>query len=158
MLSPALTDGSLGDMIFFHSYKNPGLVLDIVEGEARGATREQGRQAGWVHSLTTAIFSRPEAHQHAGHLCQAHWDDHPGRGFGQAPHCQRQPHGEWRRGTRSLVRVDAGSPCSHACVLGLCHVLGRQLWTRQARILSSWTDVLARETGSEQVTCLSHGS
>ncbi|KAF3829405.1 hypothetical protein GH733_003669 [Mirounga leonina] len=27
----ALTDGSLGDMIFFHSYKNPGLVLDIVE-------------------------------------------------------------------------------------------------------------------------------
>jgi deoxyhypusine synthase len=33
VLSPALTDGSLGDMIFFHSYKNPGLVLDIVEGE-----------------------------------------------------------------------------------------------------------------------------
>lgn len=31
MLSPALTDGSLGDMIFFHSYKRPGLVLDIVE-------------------------------------------------------------------------------------------------------------------------------
>ncbi|KAI4881310.1 hypothetical protein NFI96_029922 [Prochilodus magdalenae] len=29
--SPALTDGSLGDMIYFHSYKNPGLVLDIVE-------------------------------------------------------------------------------------------------------------------------------
>ncbi|XP_020298034.1 probable deoxyhypusine synthase [Pseudomyrmex gracilis] len=27
---PALTDGSLGDMMFFHSYKNPGLVLDIV--------------------------------------------------------------------------------------------------------------------------------
>ncbi|GFN98428.1 deoxyhypusine synthase, partial [Plakobranchus ocellatus] len=23
---PALTDGSLGDMLFFHSYKNPGLV------------------------------------------------------------------------------------------------------------------------------------
>ncbi|XP_077892896.1 deoxyhypusine synthase isoform X3 [Ictidomys tridecemlineatus] len=31
VLSPALTDGSLGDMIFFHSYKNPGLVLDIIE-------------------------------------------------------------------------------------------------------------------------------
>ncbi|VFV23480.1 deoxyhypusine synthase isoform 1 [Lynx pardinus] len=31
VLSPALTDGSLGDMIYFHSYKNPGLVLDIVE-------------------------------------------------------------------------------------------------------------------------------
>ncbi|XP_025914095.1 deoxyhypusine synthase, partial [Apteryx rowi] len=34
VLSPALTDGSLGDMIFFHSYKRPGLVLDIVEGES----------------------------------------------------------------------------------------------------------------------------
>jgi hypothetical protein len=28
---PALTDGSLGDMLFFHSYKNPGLVLDIIQ-------------------------------------------------------------------------------------------------------------------------------
>ncbi|WFD26845.1 deoxyhypusine synthase [Malassezia nana] len=27
---PALTDGSLGDMIYFHSYKNPGLTIDIV--------------------------------------------------------------------------------------------------------------------------------
>ncbi|GAB5364090.1 hypothetical protein AAMO2058_000939400 [Amorphochlora amoebiformis] len=26
---PALTDGSVGDMIFFHSYKRPGLTLDI---------------------------------------------------------------------------------------------------------------------------------
>ncbi|XP_075942278.1 deoxyhypusine synthase [Anarhichas minor] len=31
VFSPALTDGSLGDMMYFHSYKNPGLVLDIVE-------------------------------------------------------------------------------------------------------------------------------
>ncbi|XP_034233231.1 probable deoxyhypusine synthase isoform X2 [Thrips palmi] len=30
VFSPALTDGSLGDMMFFHSYKNPGLVVDIV--------------------------------------------------------------------------------------------------------------------------------
>ncbi|KAI0326660.1 Deoxyhypusine synthase [Cubamyces sp. BRFM 1775] len=28
---PALTDGSLGDMIYFHSFKNPGLVVDIVQ-------------------------------------------------------------------------------------------------------------------------------
>lgn len=28
---PALTDGSLGDMIYFHSYKRPGLVIDLVE-------------------------------------------------------------------------------------------------------------------------------
>lgn len=31
VFSPALTDGSLGDMIYFHSFKKPGLVLDIVE-------------------------------------------------------------------------------------------------------------------------------
>ncbi|XP_038063443.1 deoxyhypusine synthase-like [Patiria miniata] len=28
---PAITDGSIGDMLFFHSYKKPGLILDIVE-------------------------------------------------------------------------------------------------------------------------------
>ncbi|XP_018578080.1 probable deoxyhypusine synthase isoform X2 [Anoplophora glabripennis] len=27
---PALTDGSIGDMMFLHSFRNPGLVLDIV--------------------------------------------------------------------------------------------------------------------------------
>ncbi|XP_062891918.1 deoxyhypusine synthase [Mobula hypostoma] len=31
VFSPALTDGAIGDMIYFHSYKNPGLVLDIAE-------------------------------------------------------------------------------------------------------------------------------
>uniref|UniRef100_A0A3P8YMD2 deoxyhypusine synthase n=2 Tax=Esox lucius TaxID=8010 RepID=A0A3P8YMD2_ESOLU len=31
VFSPALTDGSIGDMIYFHSHKNPGLILDIVE-------------------------------------------------------------------------------------------------------------------------------
>ncbi|KAJ1030686.1 hypothetical protein NDA18_001925 [Ustilago nuda] len=28
---PALTDGSLGDMIYFHSYKNSGLTMDLVK-------------------------------------------------------------------------------------------------------------------------------
>ncbi|KAL7588561.1 deoxyhypusine synthase [Lactuca sativa] len=28
---PALTDGSLGDMLYFHSFRNPGLVIDIVQ-------------------------------------------------------------------------------------------------------------------------------
>lgn len=32
VFSPALTDGSLGDMMYFHSFKNPGLVIDIVSG------------------------------------------------------------------------------------------------------------------------------
>jgi len=31
VLCPAITDGSLGDMMFFHSYKNPGLVVDILQ-------------------------------------------------------------------------------------------------------------------------------
>lgn len=26
---PAITDGSIGDMIYFHSYQNPGLIVDI---------------------------------------------------------------------------------------------------------------------------------
>ena len=34
---PALTDGSLGDMLFFHSYKNPGLVLDIIQVRLPGS-------------------------------------------------------------------------------------------------------------------------
>jgi deoxyhypusine synthase len=28
---PAITDGSLGDMLFFHSYKRPGFRIDLVE-------------------------------------------------------------------------------------------------------------------------------
>lgn len=27
---PALTDGSIGDMLYFHSFNNPGLIIDIV--------------------------------------------------------------------------------------------------------------------------------
>lgn len=30
VFSPALTDGSLGDMLYFHSFRNPGLVMDII--------------------------------------------------------------------------------------------------------------------------------
>ena len=33
VFSPALTDGSIGDMLFFHSFKNPGFVLDILQGK-----------------------------------------------------------------------------------------------------------------------------
>lgn len=32
VFSPALTDGSLGDMMFFHTFRNPGLVIDILSG------------------------------------------------------------------------------------------------------------------------------
>ncbi|XP_072933957.1 probable deoxyhypusine synthase [Epargyreus clarus] len=30
IFSPALTDGSLGDMMYFHSYNRPGLIIDIL--------------------------------------------------------------------------------------------------------------------------------
>jgi len=30
IFSPAITDGSFGDLLYFHSYKRPGLVLDLV--------------------------------------------------------------------------------------------------------------------------------
>ncbi|EGC38767.1 hypothetical protein DICPUDRAFT_148566 [Dictyostelium purpureum] len=33
--SPAITDGSIGDMLYLHSYQNPGLVLDIIR-DVRG--------------------------------------------------------------------------------------------------------------------------
>jgi deoxyhypusine synthase len=39
VFSPALTDGSLGDMLFFHSYKNPGLVVDILQGKLKQKLR-----------------------------------------------------------------------------------------------------------------------
>eukprot|EP00096_Caligus_rogercresseyi_P014258 TRINITY_DN6758_c0_g1_i1.p1 TRINITY_DN6758_c0_g1~~TRINITY_DN6758_c0_g1_i1.p1 ORF type:complete len:366 (+),score=69.11 TRINITY_DN6758_c0_g1_i1:26-1123(+) len=31
VFSPALTDGSIGDMLYFHSIKNPGIVVDILQ-------------------------------------------------------------------------------------------------------------------------------
>lgn len=35
VFSPALTDGSLGDMMYFHSHRNPGLVVDILSDLTR---------------------------------------------------------------------------------------------------------------------------
>jgi deoxyhypusine synthase len=34
IFSPALTDGSIGDMLYFHALKNPGFRLDIIKGPA----------------------------------------------------------------------------------------------------------------------------
>eukprot|EP00702_Spironucleus_salmonicida_P002022 EST43313.1 Deoxyhypusine synthase [Spironucleus salmonicida] len=36
---PAITDGSLGDMLYFHSYKKPGLVLDVI-GDIRAMNNQ----------------------------------------------------------------------------------------------------------------------
>ncbi|XP_063239579.1 probable deoxyhypusine synthase [Bacillus rossius redtenbacheri] len=35
VFSPAITDGSMGDMLFFHSHRSPGLVLDIIQDVRR---------------------------------------------------------------------------------------------------------------------------
>ena len=46
---PALTDGSLGDMMFFHSYKNPGLVLDILSDlKAINTLAMRAKQSGMI--------------------------------------------------------------------------------------------------------------
>ena len=46
---PALTDGSLGDMIYMHSFRNPGLILDIV-GDIRrlNTISMKARQTGMI--------------------------------------------------------------------------------------------------------------
>uniref|UniRef100_A0A5S6QZT4 deoxyhypusine synthase n=1 Tax=Trichuris muris TaxID=70415 RepID=A0A5S6QZT4_TRIMR len=46
---PGLTDGSLGDMLYFHSYRNPGLKLDIIEDV--GLLNNMA-----VHSLKTGMI------------------------------------------------------------------------------------------------------
>lgn len=62
VLSPALTDGSLGDMIFFHSYKRPGLVLDIVEGECVPPPGCRGPSHRHRGPLTALSPRRPAPH------------------------------------------------------------------------------------------------
>eukprot|EP00971_Amphidinium_carterae_P088601 1753224-Amphidinium_carterae.1 len=31
LFCPAITDGSIGDMLYFHSYKRPGFIVDVVQ-------------------------------------------------------------------------------------------------------------------------------
>ncbi|KIK65298.1 hypothetical protein GYMLUDRAFT_38740 [Collybiopsis luxurians FD-317 M1] len=64
---PALTDGSMGDMIYFHSFKNPGLVIDIVQDirELNEKSRKS-RKAGMIilgggvckHQIANAMLIR----------------------------------------------------------------------------------------------------
>ncbi|KAJ4478031.1 Deoxyhypusine synthase [Lentinula aciculospora] len=64
---PALTDGSIGDMIYFHSFKNPGLVLDIVQ-DIRDLNEKsrKSRKAGMIvlgggvckHQIANAMLIR----------------------------------------------------------------------------------------------------
>ncbi|EGN93073.1 hypothetical protein SERLA73DRAFT_190246 [Serpula lacrymans var. lacrymans S7.3] len=64
---PALTDGSLGDMIYFHSFRTPGLVVDIV-GDIRALNEmsRKSRKAGMIilgggvckHQIANAMLIR----------------------------------------------------------------------------------------------------
>jgi deoxyhypusine synthase len=46
---PALTDGSIGDMIYFHSFRSPGLVLDIVQDiRALNELSRTSKKAGMI--------------------------------------------------------------------------------------------------------------
>ncbi|KDR83778.1 hypothetical protein GALMADRAFT_262147 [Galerina marginata CBS 339.88] len=64
---PALTDGSIGDMIYFHSFRSPGLILDIVE-DIRNLNEfsRQSRKAGMIvlgggvckHQIANAMLIR----------------------------------------------------------------------------------------------------
>ncbi|CAE6449525.1 unnamed protein product [Rhizoctonia solani] len=64
---PALTDGSLGDMIYFHSYRHPGLTIDIVRDiRALGDLALHARKAGMMvlgggickHQIANAMLLR----------------------------------------------------------------------------------------------------
>lgn len=39
VFSPAITDGSLGDCMYFHSFKSPGLIIDVV-GDIRAMNNQ----------------------------------------------------------------------------------------------------------------------
>ncbi|EKM59124.1 uncharacterized protein PHACADRAFT_249359 [Phanerochaete carnosa HHB-10118-sp] len=64
---PALTDGSLGDMLYFHSFKNPGLIVDIVQ-DIRNLNElsRRSRKAGMIilgggvckHQIANAMLIR----------------------------------------------------------------------------------------------------
>lgn len=49
LFSPAITDGSIGDMLYFHSYKRPGLIVDLV-GDIRAINDEaiKARRTGVI--------------------------------------------------------------------------------------------------------------
>ncbi|PFH46319.1 hypothetical protein AMATHDRAFT_77718 [Amanita thiersii Skay4041] len=64
---PALTDGSIGDMIYFHSFRSPGLIIDIVQDiRALNELARKSRRAGMIilgggvckHQIANAMLIR----------------------------------------------------------------------------------------------------
>jgi len=64
---PALTDGSIGDMIYFHSFRNPGFIIDIVQDiRDLNELSRKSRKAGMIvlgggvckHQIANAMLIR----------------------------------------------------------------------------------------------------
>lgn len=64
---PALTDGSIGDMIYFHSFRSPGLILDIVQDiRSLNELSRKSKKAGMIvlgggvckHQIANAMLIR----------------------------------------------------------------------------------------------------
>ncbi|KAF8195927.1 Deoxyhypusine synthase [Mycena galopus ATCC 62051] len=64
---PALTDGSIGDMIYFHSFRSPGLILDIVRDlRDLNESSRKSKKAGMIvlgggvckHQIANAMLIR----------------------------------------------------------------------------------------------------
>lgn len=93
VFSPALTDGSVGDMLFFHSYKNPGLVLDIVEGKSTVTDLDWATTAvsalSDVHVMNLHFCLRYSQVEQPGGVGQKDRNDHPGRRADQTSYSQR---------------------------------------------------------------------
>jgi len=51
VMCPAITDGAVGDMIYMHSYKNPGLIIDIAQD-----VREIIKKAVWAKKTGMIIL------------------------------------------------------------------------------------------------------
>ncbi len=87
VFSPALTDGSLGDMFFFHSFKKAGLVIDILQGKKTG-------QYDGLTIFKNLDWLRSRRVKQNGNQGCPHWNDHSGRGVDQASYLQCKLDGE----------------------------------------------------------------
>ena len=70
LFCPAITDGSVGDMIYFHTYKRPGFIVDVAQVSLFSVPVCRLFNLNFDPSGIT--FTRPKAM--AGHLkFQNHW-------------------------------------------------------------------------------------
>ena len=89
---PALTDGSVGDMIFFHSYKRPGFVLDIAEDIRRINDLAVQSHCRYVPSDCNfdKVCARRRSSVHFVDIFDVQWTDHYRRRLGKTSYMQCQ--------------------------------------------------------------------